>query len=87
MKTGLITIAAVASVIALSGAAFAGGENCPSKNGAHKDMSAATTKEGADHHGWVVSKDAVKTESSSATSADAQTEVVPAQPADGALKI
>lgn len=62
MKTGLITAAAIASVLVLSGTAVAAGDNCPSKSGAHKDMSAAITKDGVDHHGWVASQDAVTAE-------------------------
>lgn len=85
MKSGLITIAAIASLTVLSGAASAGGENCPSKKGAHKDMSAATTKEGVEH-GWLKSKKELGAESSAAASADAQKEV-PVQPAAGSLKI
>ena len=86
MKTGLITAAAIASVMVLSGTAFAGGENCASKKGVHKDMSAAVTKDGMDHHGWVASQDAVTTEQPAVSGTEAKQEA-PAQSPQGALKI
>lgn len=86
MKTGLIAAAAIASIVGFSGTALAGGENCASKKGAHKDMSAAVTKDGKDHHGWVASQDVVKAEGSAVSNAEAKQEV-PAQPTQGVLKI
>jgi hypothetical protein len=86
MKTGLIQVAAIASAMILSGAALAGGENCPSKKGAHKDMSAAAGEHGKDSHGWTLSQDAVKVEPSAA--ADAQAQPVETTPTtQSALKI
>lgn len=86
MKTGLITAAAIASVMVLSATAFADGDSCPSKKGAHKDMSAAVSKDGKDHHGWVAAQDAAKVEESAVSSTEAK-QTVPAQPTKGALKI
>lgn len=86
MKTGLITAAAIASVMVISATAFADGDSCPSKKGAHKDMSAAASKDGKDHHGWVASKDAVTSEESAASSTEAKQDA-PAQPTKGVLKI
>lgn len=86
MKTGLITTVAIASVMALSATAFAGGEHCPSKSGAHKDMSAAVMQDGKDHHGWVAAQDAVKADESAVSSTEA-TQDVAAQPTPGVLKI
>lgn len=83
MKTGLITVVALASAMVLSGAALAGGESCASKKGAHKDMSAATSKDGMDPHGWAVSQDAVKTEPSGAE----VKQEVPVQSTKGVLQI
>lgn len=86
MKSSLITVVTFASVMVFSGTAFAGGENCSSKRGAHKDMSAAVTKDGTDHHGWVASQDTVKVEPSEIPSAEVKQEV-PLQPLQGTLKI
>ncbi len=86
MKTGLITVVAFASVMVLSGAALADGASCASKKGAHKDMSAAISKDGVDSHGWSASQDAVKTEPSAVPGAEVKQEV-PVQPAPGALQI
>lgn len=89
MKTGLITAAAIASVIALSGLAVADGDNCPSKSGAHKDMSAAIKKDGADHHGWVAAQDAASADQGQLAivpGTEAKQEA-PVQAPQGALKI
>lgn len=86
MKTGLITVVALASAMVLSGAALAGGEACASKKGAHKDMSAATSKDGMDPHGFAVSQDAVKTVPSDASGAEVKQEV-PVQSTKGVLQI
>ena len=86
MKTSLITVVAITSVMALSGAALASGESCASKKGAHKDMSAAISKDGIDPHGVAVSPDAVKTEPSAALGAEAKQEVL-VHPTKGALQI
>ena len=86
MKTSLITVVTFASVMVLSGTALAGGESCASKKGAHKDMSAATSKDGKNHHGWAVSQDAVKTESPAASGAEVKQEV-PVQSTKGVLQI
>lgn len=86
MKTSLITTAAIAAVMMLSATAFAGGENCPSKSGAHKDMSAAVSKDDMDHHGWVASQEAVTAEPAATSGAEAKQET-PAQTLQGVLKI
>ena len=86
MKTGLITVVAFASVMALSGTALASSESCASKKGAHKDMSAAMSKDGMDPHGFAVSQDAVKTEPSAASGAEAKQEI-PMHSTKGALQI
>ena len=86
MKTSLITVVTFASVMVLSGTALAGGESCASKKGAHKDMSAATSKDGKNHHGWAVSQDAVKTDPSAASGAEVKHEI-PVQSRKGALQI
>jgi len=86
MKTGLITVVTLASVMVLSGAALAGGESCASKKGAHKDMSAAISKDGIDPHGVAVSPDAVKTEPSAASGAEVKQEI-PVQSRKGVLQI
>lgn len=86
MKTGLITTVAIASVMALSATAFAGGEHCPSKSGAHKDMSAAVMQDGKDHHGWVAAQDAVKVDESTVANTEATRENSKPQ-TPGVLKI
>jgi hypothetical protein len=70
MKTGLMQVAVLASAMVLSGAALAGGENCASKKGAHKDMSAAATHDGT--HGLVLSQETAKAEASATTEGQAQ---------------
>lgn len=89
MKTGLITVAALVSVMALSGAAMAGGENCASKKGAHKDMSAASGHSW-DKHASVLpqssAQDAATTAPSAATDANVVQDV-PAKPSKSALNI
>ena len=83
MKTGLITVVAIASVMVLSGTALASSESCASKKGAHKDMSAAVSKDGIDPHGFAVSQDAVKIEPSGV---EAKQEI-PVHSMKGALQI
>ena len=86
MKAGLITVVAFASIMVLSGAAWADGASCASKKGAHQDMSAAISKDGVDSHGGSASQDTVKTEPATAPGAEVKQEV-PVQPASGALQI
>jgi hypothetical protein len=85
MKTNLTKIVLVASVLALSGTAFAG-ENCPSKKGAHKDMSATLSNEAKDHHGWKMSQETAEADKSAAA-VNTDGDETPAQSPAGALKI
>jgi hypothetical protein len=86
MKMNLTRVAVVASILALSGTAFAGGESCASKKGAHKDMSAAVTKDAQDHHGIATSQDVVEADKSAAV-VNEVTKDAPVQSPSGALKI
>ena len=86
MKSGLITVVMFASVMVLSGAALADGASCASKKGAHKDMSAAISKDGVDSHGGSVSQEAVKTEPPAVLGAEVKQEVS-VQSTQGALQI
>ena len=70
----------------LSGVALADGASCASKKGAHKDMSAAMSKDDVDSHGESASQDEVKTELSAVPGAKVKQEV-PVQPTQGALQI
>lgn len=56
MKTKLISLAAVTSITLFSTMAIAGGKNCDSMKGAHKDMSADAIKEFKDSHSWMFSE-------------------------------
>lgn len=86
MKTSLITAAVITSALVLSATASAGGENCPSKGGVHKDLSATLSKDGKDHHGWVAAQDAAKAEESAVSGTDTKQEIT-TQPARSVLKI
>lgn len=89
MKTGLITGVAIASVLVLSSAAFAGGENCASKKGAHKDMSAASGQSW-DKHASVLPQSSAAEPVTAEPSAATGTDVVqdtPAKASKSALNI
>ena len=57
MKKAMLQIVVGASMILFAVSAFAGGEGCDSKKGAHKGLSAEIMKEHKDSHAWLISED------------------------------
>ena len=76
MKKTLLQLAISLSLAMFAATAFAGGEGCDSKKGAHKGMSAEALKELKDGHAWIMLDDQHNKSDAKASETESETKLI-----------